>query len=200
MTRRLLIVLTAFAAAVSLAVATSAAAAQDSAASAGPAPEIGYDTAVFVDDFDDVEPPRPPTTDNDGARSGRVDLRQRKFCNYETKVDNPHISSRNRGQVSAHGHWIYHNGTCTTAKVTIWLYHRRTSSWYGSYWALTDTDTVRGMPRNARLSQRANARYTCQSHDRAVGFWAIVDVDIDDHSDPADLGYSRQFNVNCLPW
>lgn len=139
-------------------------------------------------------PPVLPDSGPDGVAAGGF------WCSFESKADNPHISSRNRNQVSAHGHWKYRSGTCRTATVTLWLYHRRWSPFRGHYWALTDTDIVRRMPRNARLSERANTRYTCGSQDRDVGFWAIVDVDIDGYIDGPDLGYSDQVNVRCVPW
>ena len=160
---------------------------------------VAVDVAIDLDAaIDDAMPPLPvPYLDHDtGTMSGGHATD--KFCYYESKVDNPHISA-NRRDVSAHGYWIYHNGTCSTATVQIWLYHARWSSIIGEYWALTDYDIVRNMPSNPPVSGRANARHRCATMDRAVTFVAVVDVDIDDHSDPSDRP-NRRADINCVPW
>lgn len=85
------------------------------------------------------------------------------------------------------------------ATVKLWLYHVRWSPTRGHYWALTDTDTVRRMPRNARLGQRANVRHPCLHQRYDVTFRAVVDVDIDGHPDPNDRPW-KQDDVACIPW
>lgn len=147
---------------------------------------------------DDAVPPLPFPDKGDPVQATDEGYLMNKFCYYESKVDNPHISA-NRRDVSTHGYWIYHNGTCSTATVKIWLYHARWNSLIGDYWALTDYDVVHNMPSNPPVSGRANARHRCATQDRPVTFVAIVDVDIDDHSDPSDRP-QRTAHLNCVPW
>lgn len=142
-------------------------------------------------------PPHVPPSHND--TSGTMNnASTTQFCDYESKIDDPHISA-NGTDISVHGHWIYHNGTCSTATVTIWLYHLRWNPFRGYYWAPNDSDKVRNMPSNPPIRGRANARHRCQTQDQLVSFYAIVDVDIDDHSDPSDTEDSQE-NLNCVPW
>ncbi len=120
-------------------------------------------------------------------------------CHYLSRADRPHISA-NRRDVSVHGWWHYYSGTCETATVQIWLYHYRcVPETAQCYWALTDYDIVREMPKKAPLYLRANARHSCESFSRKVGFKVVVDVDIDDAPDPTDTA-ERIENVYCVPW
>ena len=56
------------------------------------------------------------------------------------------------------------------------------------------------MPRNARLSQRANARVTCASQSQKVGYRAYVDVDINGYIDGRGKTYSEEVDLYCVPW
>lgn len=178
-------------------VAGSPAAGETDGAAVAPAPEAALDIAVSLADLGSVKPPAPPTAPDAGPKTPNYGAAS-FWCSYSSEVDRPHIS-RNGRDVSAHGWWTYRNGSCRTATVTLWLYHLRISPTRGYYWALTDTDVVRRMPRNAPLSQRANVRHTCQHQRTAVSFHVVVDVDIDGQIDPPDRP-SKTANVNCVPW
>lgn len=177
--------------------AGSLAAGDTGGAAVAPASGAALDVAVSVADPGSIELPAPPTAPDAGPKTAN-NMALRFWCSYTSEVDEPHIS-RNGRDVSAHGWWKYRNGSCRTATVTLWLYHLRISPTRGYYWALTDTDVVRRMPRNAPLSQRANVRHTCRHQRMAVSFHVVVDVNIDGHPDPFDRP-SKTKNVNCVPW
>lgn len=140
-----------------------------------------------------------PAPDSDADRSSNSVQSDVTFCYYGSRVDKPHIS-RNQQDVSAHGWWQYYNGDCKTATVRIWLYHYRcVPGTNDCIWQFTAYDKVKKMPRNAPLYMRANARHSCVSKARKVGFKAVVDVDIDDLSDPPDR-VTKFKDVYCVPW
>lgn len=120
-------------------------------------------------------------------------------CHYLSVADNPHISA-NLQDVSVHGWWLYYNGDCETATVRVWLYHYRCIlDTEECSWVFTAYGEATSVPRNAPLHLRANARHPCESQARRVGFQVVVDVDIDDLSDPSDTA-TRIENVYCVPW
>lgn len=122
-------------------------------------------------------------------------------CNYRSRVDNPH-PSRTPGDVSVHGWWERRSGDCQTADVTVTLqayYCSFSSVGRNCWWSTVDVGQRLRMRSHARLSQRANARITCSSVDRQVGYRAYVDVDINGYWDGASKTFSRTVNLYCVP-
>lgn len=140
-----------------------------------------------------------PDTDTNGSPDSATLQDEVTHCHYLSRVDRPHISANQR-DVSVHGWWHYYSGNCKKATVQLWLYHYRcVPDTNQCHWAFTAYDRVKEMPKKAPLYARANARYPCESFARKVGFKAVVDVDIDDLSDPPDRA-SIVEDVYCVPW
>ena len=116
-------------------------------------------------------------------------------CKYKQAIDYPH---RSGADTSIHGWWLKYSGTCpSTANVDVYL-----QAWwcdfYGCRW-ITVASGSGNYYAGGGSGRRANARRTCSSTARIVGWRGFVDVDLNGVSDPSGYTYSEIKNLYCSP-
>lgn len=146
---------------------------------------------------DKTEPePSRPTGPPPGGFTGQI------FggCDFDTKVDHPHMSST-RIHVSVHGWWVANEEDCPShAWVTVWLkaYYcvnprLNLCNWY------TVGHGRSTVPSYRNSSHRVNARSHCGPATSPVGYRGIVDVDLIGQIDWPDRKHSDFVNFYCNP-
>jgi hypothetical protein len=119
-------------------------------------------------------------------------------CTYRQAIDNPHISSTAPAAASVHGWWVFAGGTCpATATVSVALQGFWCDS-FGCTWITVATGAGSWVAGGGG-GNRTTARRTCSSTARLVGWRGLVDVDLDGVADPAGLTPSTIVNLNCVP-
>ena len=173
-------------AAVALAAAPNAAPAPDAAAavlpsSGAPAPyPAGGDGAEGL-----------PTTTQPLAVAAAVTA---GGCTYDTKGDNPHISSTAPLAVSAHGWWTYISGTCPS-KANVWVQLQQYYCGLSCGWVTITQGPTALVYAGGGSANRATARVTC-TNALTTGWRSVVDVDLPGISDPSNRTYMIA-NVGC---
>ena len=123
-------------------------------------------------------------------------------CNYETKGDNPHLSSTGFA-ASAHGWWLDHSdGDCPEyADVEVWLqaklcYYIDSEPQY-CWWDTVDRNEER-IRAGGGSGRRTTARHDCVSN-QTVAYRSIVDVDLVGTWDGPGVWISIAVDVDCYP-
>ena len=116
-------------------------------------------------------------------------------CKYRQAIDYPH---RSGGDTSIHGWWLKYSGTCPSkANVDVYLQ----AYWcdiYGCRW-ITVASGSADVYQGGGSGKWANARESCSSTARLVGWCGFVDVDLINWSDPSGYTYSVIKNLYCSP-
>ncbi len=137
-----------------------------------------------------------------GAWSNSLDFGFAFGCNYETRGDNPHLSSSGNA-VSAHGWWWTNTRKkCPShAHVEVWLEvyicsydgNTRISCW----WRQIDHDRQRVVP-NGGSGKRTTVRKDCVHNNELITFRTFIDVDLEGVWDGSGRT-QKQDNVDCMP-
>ena len=137
-----------------------------------------------------------------GAWSNSLDFGFAFGCNYETRGDNPHLSSSGNA-VSAHGWWWTNTRKkCPShAHVEVWLEvymcsydgNTRISCW----WRQIDHDRQRVVP-NGGSGKRTTVRKDCVHNNELITFRTFIDVDLEGVWDGPGRT-QKQDNVDCMP-
>ena len=123
-------------------------------------------------------------------------------CDFQTKGDNPHNSSKPPGYVSVHGWWIDDSDADDPCPI----YADVTVSLYGYWcwipgvnceWWPLDTNTERVKAKNKPGGSRVNARELCDTN-TTTQYLNVVDVDLVGVPDLPDV-YEVIADVNCRP-
>ena len=119
-------------------------------------------------------------------------------CVYRQAIDNPHISSTAPDAASVHGWWLVNGGECpSTATVSVALQGFWCDS-FGCRW-ITVATGVGSHVAGGGGGNRTTARRPCSSTARLVGWRGLVDVDLDGVVDPPGLTPSTIVNLFCVP-
>jgi hypothetical protein len=116
-------------------------------------------------------------------------------CKYRQAIDDPH---RSGGDTSIHGWWLKYSGTCPSkANVDVYL-QAYWCDFLGCRW-VTVASGSGDFYQGGGSGKWANARESCSSTARLVGWRGFVDVDLIGVSDPSGYTYSVIKNLYCSP-